>query len=85
MIPMSYLKIVEHDIETEEWVERGIVPFRGLPRPMGTIEMDKEGVPFLYRVLSVMHPTNGEDGTIMVRELGSCANCLESIYRGGEY
>jgi hypothetical protein len=82
---MGQMKIVEHDVDTEEWIERGAVPFRGLPREGGTIEMDKHGVPFLYRVLSVLPPMNGRDGNIMVRELGACENCLEKIYQGGEY
>lgn len=77
---MSELSVLEHDVESDVWIERGIIPFRGLPRAGGSIEIDDEGVPFLYRVLSVSHPMNGEDGTIMVRKLGASANCRETLF-----
>ncbi len=79
------MKIVVHDRETEEWVDLGVVPFKGLPRTNGVIEMDKNGILFLYRVISVQQPMTGEMGTMMVREIGSAANCRESIYKGDDF
>jgi hypothetical protein len=81
---VGHMKIMEHDYEMNEWIDRGEVPFRGLPRANSTIEIDKDGVPFLYLVLSFVPSVDGGDGVLMIRELGSSANCLESIYIGGD-
>ena len=78
---MYEINVLVLSVETDEWLDLGHKSFRGLPRTGGVIEMEKNGRPFFYRVLSINFPTPERDGQLLVQELASEDQALEFLLR----
>ncbi len=78
---MSKMDVLLLSVAENTWIPLGPKPFKGLANKGSIIELDKNGQPYLYRVISAHPPVGNSNGAILIKELGSKQVARENLFR----